>query len=230
MQWSVEGRSWRRKLVDSTIIISSLVGLIAPGLVARWMFFPDGFVWSVIFSSLQNAMLFLGMILLALVLTWFIDTHNELFLLFVALSFTAAFILLPCTYTGEFSRLLDIPLPISISFISIPVLVSYFVLLLILHLVWEDYCFEYITVFLLLYASIFTQNTILSLFTLAFSLTTTATVRGTCRFCGPTVMIFRFGKPVRKRKLTFFVLPFIEEYRPYLEEKEAKSSLQDRQH
>jgi len=28
------------------------------------------------------------------------------------------------------------------------------------------------------------------------------------------VMIYRFGNPVRKRRLTFFVLPFIEKFRP----------------
>jgi hypothetical protein len=196
---------------------------VCVGLIARLMFFPGNFVLGQVFSSLENIGLLFGMILLALVVVWVLDTcnwkiralGNVLFLSLLALSLIGAVILVLCLYTGEVS-LISFGIPISISLVSVPVLVYYCILFIFYHLVWEEYCIEFVTVCILLFAAIYTENIMASLFALSFSLIIIATLRdyGKMGYASHDVMIYRFGKPTRKRTMTFFVLPFIEEFRP----------------
>ena len=196
-----------------------IVGVVV-GLIVRIVFFPDNFVLIQVFSSLEKTGLLVGMILFALMVVWAFDAYLRgvpLFFSLLALSFMGAVILLSCTYTGQVSLLdLEIPIPLSISLISIPVLIFYCFLSLCLHIVWEEWWIEFVTVYILLFAAIYTENTIVSLFVLSFSLVIIATVRayGKHHMASCDVMIYRFGKPVRKRSSIFFVVPFIEEFRP----------------
>lgn len=99
-------------------------------------------------------------------------------MLFLVLSLTGIVVLTPCTYIGEVSLAsFDIPIPLSISLVSIVVLVFHVGSFVFLHLAWEERCIEYVTASLLLFAAIFTENVVLSLFAFSFSMVIVMMVR-----------------------------------------------------
>lgn len=199
------------------VIVMSGIAPLAVGFIVRLTFFPENFTLGYVFLSLEKIGLFFGMVLLALTVFWVLDKHGIIFFSLLTLLLIGAIVLASCTYTGGVDLTsFDIPIPISISLVSIPVLIFYCVLFLFLHLVWEEWCTEFITVSVLLFAAIYAENMIVSLFALSFSLVIVATVRGygTHGSSPCDVMIYRFGKPIRKRTLIFFIIPFIEEFRP----------------
>lgn len=214
-------RGFWNKLLDGIVLLGvALLGIapVAVGLFVRLVFFPPNFDLSRVLS-LENVGWLFGMVFFAIAVFWFLDTHDKVSFALPALSLTSIIILIPCTYTGEISLTsLGIPIPLSISLVSVAVSIFYVALSVFLHLVWLR-CFEYVTASLLLFAAIFTENRVVCLFALSFTFVWVMMIRTYSKEgYYSNVVIYRFGKPVRKRIGKFLIIPFLEEFRPEFEE------------
>jgi hypothetical protein len=152
------------------------------------------------------------MVSFAFAIFWVLDSHNMLVEAHLILSLISVGILWTCWYTGIVFPF-DIPIPL----IAIVVPAFYTALFLLLHIVWPEWCLEYITASLLLFAAIFTENEILSMFAFSFSLIIVMMIRGYGKpdYSSHNVFIYRFGKLARKRSRTIFlIIPLIEKFRP----------------
>jgi hypothetical protein len=206
-------RNFWNRLLNGIALLG--IAPLAIGLVVRLVFLSQNFDLSRVLS-LENVGLLFGMVFLALAVFWVLDTIGQIFLAFPVLSLISIVILAPCTYTGEYSH--PFGMPISISLVSIAVLIFYIALFMFLHFVWL-WAFEYVTASVLLFAAIFTENMALSLFAFSFALVIVMTIKQYSKMGHySNVVIYRFGKPVRKRIGTFLIIPFIEEFRPEFEE------------